>query len=737
MKRKTLFNPLAALDFAFILTITVLMSHQTQAQESSPPVSSALPIMFIENAGQFDGHVRFQARGQKGALSLTQDGIQYTLVQRSPGKEASRAINLKATFVGANPHPEIIGFDRLETAVSYFTGVDPACWRANVPAWGGVRYSELYPGIDLELSGEKRQLKQRLVVRPGADLGAVRLRVTGAESLALEGQQLRLATPLGDLALPLLAVAGRRPLNQPLIHARGERTFEVSFPFAAEDAAQNVSIAASAQVTGTYTLGYSTFLGGTTGVGDLADEGYAIAVDSAGAVYVTGWTYCNDFFTSGAYDIIYNGAQDVFVAKLSADGSTLEYATYLGGDSNEEGHGIAVDSQGNAYVTGWTHIGGNPFPTHNALYPYNGGGYDAFVTKLNSTGSSLVYSTFLGGSSDDKGHSITVDSTGHAYVTGEVNSSDFPTTTNAYDTSYSNTDAFMVKVNASGNDLDYATYLGGSNLDYGYGIAVNYLGDAYVTGYTSSSDFPTTTLSFDTIKNNGWDAFVTVLHPDGNGANDLAYSTYLGGGDAEYGTGIAVQPGGTYTDAYVTGYTSSSDFPTTTVAFDNTHNGLEDGFVVKLNPGGGGQSDLIYSTFLGGETHDRANEITVDGWGAAYVVGTTESYYFPTTLDAYQSTRNGLISNEDAFVTKVSQDGSTLAYSTFLGTVNSALHDKGCGVVVDGSGNAYVTGRTDGADFPTTAGAYDTTHNGDWDVFVTKFRWLDKSIYLPLVLRNS
>lgn len=517
----------------------------------------------------------------------------------------------------------------------------------------------------------------------------------------------------------------------------GERTFEVSFPFVADDVVQNVSVAASTQVTGAYTLDYSTFLGGTTGVGALTDEGYAIAVDSAGAVYVTGWTYCNDFFTSGAYDISHNGAQDVFVAKLSADGSTLEYATYLGGDSNEEGHGIAVDGSGNAYVTGWTCPGTHNFPTHNAFDDsYNGGGYDAFVTKLNPTGSGLVYSTFLGGSGDDKGWGIAVDSAGHAYVTGEMNSTDFPTTANAYDTSYGNTDAFMVKVSSNGSSLDYATYLGGSNSDYGYGVAVNYLGDAYVTGYTWSSNFPATTNAFDTSPGNGTDAFVTVLHPAGNGANDLIYSTYLGGGDADYGTGIAVRPGGTYTGAYVTGYTDSSDFPTTTLAFDNTHNGSLDGFVLKLNPAGGGQSDLIYSAFLGGETHDWANGIAVDGWGAAYVVGTTQSYCFPTTPDAYQSTRNGLSSNPDAFVTKLSADGSTLAYSTFLGTANSTLHDYGRGVAVDSSGNAYVTGYTDGADFPTTVGAYDTTHDGDWDIFVTKFRWLDKSIYLPLLLRN-
>ncbi len=740
---QTLFTLLAALGFALILTVTVLMSHraqaQAQAQGPGPQPTPGLPIMFVENAGQFEPRVRFRARGSKGALSLAQDGMRYTLVQRSPGGAASEVVNLDVTFVGANPHPEVAGFDRLGTTVSYFSGVDPAGWRANVPAWRGVRYSELYPGVDLELSGEGGRLAQRLVVRPGADLGAVRLRVAGAESLVLEGRHLRLTTRLGDLTLPLLAVDDRRSPGSPIVHATGERTFEVSAPFAPDfgldEAGQPGSVAASAQMTGTYTLDYSTFLGGTTGVGALTDEGHAIAVDSAGAVYVTGWTYCNDFFTTGAYDFIYNGAQDVFVAKLSADGSALEYATYLGGGSNEEGRGIAVDSAGNAYVTGWATVG---FPTTGGAFnpDNNGGSVDAFVTKLNPTGSGLVYSTFLGGSGEDKGHDIALDSAGHAYVTGEVNSSDFPTTTNAYDTAFSNTDAFLVKVSDDGSSLDYATYLGGGETDAGYGVAVGASGDAYVTGRTSSSDFPTTTLALDTAKNNGWDAFVTVLHPAGGGANDLLYSTYLGGEGADEGAAVAVQPGGTYTAAYVTGYTYSSDFPTTTVGFDGAHNGLEDGFVAKVNPAGGGGSDLIYATYLGGQSHDWATDIAVDAWGAAYVVGWTQSYYFPTTPDAYQSVRNGLASNEDAFVTKLSADGAALAYSTFLGTPDAALHDFGRSIAVDGSGNACVTGYTDGADFPTTAGAYDTTHNGDWDAFVTRFRWLDTAIYLPLVLRN-
>ncbi len=735
MKRGIPFNMSIIVKCALILAVA-LTSVRAQASGPDDQATPGFPVLFVENVGQLDPQIRFQARGQKGALSVTGDSLIYSLVSQETDAMPQVA-RIEVTFVDANPHPTLTGFDRVQTNISYLRGNDPARWHTNVPTWRGVRFEHLYPGIDLELGGGDGRLEQRLVAYPGADLGAMRLRVEGAKSLWVERGQLRATSSLGEVALPLPSIAGRALVHRPSIRALGERTFEVSFPLAALGALPDARLAATAQTAATYVLDYSTFLGGTTGVGVLTDEGYAIAVDSTGAVYVTGWTYCNDFFTSGSYDISHNGAQDVFVAKLSADGSTLEYATYLGGNSNEEGHAIAVDSAGSAYVTGWTSPGTFDLPTTSGAFDEShNGDRDVFVTKLNPSGSGLVYSTFIGGSASDQGHAIVVDGSGAAYVTGEVDSSDFPTTTNSYDGVWSNTDAFVVKLNPNGGDLAYATYLGGVQTDYGFGIAVNGLGNAYVTGYTGSSDFPTTPTAFDTVPDNGWETFVTILNPAGGGASDLLYSTYLGGELADYGTGIAVQPGGTHSEAYVTGHTWSSGFPTTTNAYDTVHNGDVDTFVVKLDPSGGGQNDLIYATFLGGSNADEPKDIAVDTGGAAYVVGSTESFDFPRTPDAYQSAHNGYSSNTDAFVTKVSQDGSTLAYSTFLGTVETSLHDEGHGIAVGDDGAIYVTGRTDGTAFPTTPGAHDTTHNGDWDIFVTKFRLLDKSIYLPLIARN-
>ena len=320
---------------------------------------------------------------------------------------------------------------------------------------------------------------------------------------------------------------------------------------------------------------YSTYLGGGGG-----DEGYGIAVDGSGNAYVTGWTTSTNFPTLNPYQTNQD-TTDAFVTKLSADGDILIYSTYLGGEIDDVGIGIAVDGSGNAYVTGQTYS--TNFPTLNP-YQTDQVGYDAFVTKLSAAGDSLVYSSYLGGSSNDYGRGIAVDGSGCAYVTGETVSSDFPTH-NAYDASfnadypYFGYDAFVTKFSSTGDSLIYSTYLGGANGDWGNGIAVDGSGNAYVTGVTHSYfNFPTLN-AYDASSNGDYDAFVTKFSAVGNA---LIYSTFLGGGDFDRGYGIAVDGSG---NAYVTGYTRSSDFPTQN-AYDTTFNDggdYGDGFVTKLS----------------------------------------------------------------------------------------------------------------------------------------------------------
>jgi hypothetical protein len=440
-------------------------------------------------------------------------------------------------------------------------------------------------------------------------------------------------------------------------------------------------------------LVYSSYLGGSG-----FDQGYAIAADELGNAYVTGRTAAIDFpTTAGAFQTNYGGG-DAFVAKLNPAGTALIYSTYLNGAS---GNGIAVESDGSAYVTGDAYT--TNFPTTVGAFQTVPTGYDVFVTKLNPAGSALTYSARFGGNLDDFGRGIALDAGGNAYITGWTGCRSTPCTfptVNAFQPEYAGgtNDAFVTKIDSSGSALIYSTYLGGGDVinateDWGEAIAVDNAGSAYVTGYTFSPDFPVTSGAFD-LSRAGLDAFVTKFAPDGASVN---YSTFLGGPGRELGMGIAVDASG---NAYVAGITESFDnpftpvydgFPVTSGAFQ-TRGGF-DAFVTKLNPKGSG---LVYSTYLGGSLGvDRAWAIALDVTGSAYITGDTTSSNFPTASPIQARYGGGL---SDAFVTKLNASGSALVYSTFLG---GGLTDEGRGIAVNGSGDAFATGDTSSSDFPT------------------------------------
>lgn len=707
------------------------------------------PVMFIENVGQWDDGARFQVwGGPAGTMWLAEDAIWITVVEpgetsRQVGKGfdpvivmpfedqedlAPRSgVNIKLSFVDANPHPRIETFDRLDTTVSYFYGNDPDQWRPDVPVWGGVRYVGLYPGIDLEIVSEDGQMVQRLTTQPGADLAAVQLRVEGANAVVVDGDRLRLSTATGEFSIPLLRVVGSTGAAD--VQLRSARLFDVSAPFASPSPTSHYRLdVLNLPVDNSGDLIYSTFLGG-----GWSDGGGAIAVDAAGSAYVTGFTDSENFPTTpGAFDISHNSFyhSDAFVAKLNTTGSALAYATFLGGNDGDHGEGIAVDGSGSAYVTGRT--GSDSFPTTPDAFDtsYNGQ-FDAFAVKLNPVGSTLVYASYLGGGSSDYGDAIAVDGSGNAYVTGRTGSNNFPTTSGAFDTSHNSYaesyyDAFVTKLNPSGSALTYASFLGGSSEDIGLAIAVDGSGGAYVTGRTYSSNFPTTPGAFDTSYNFGdcggfpcSDVFVAKLNPVGSA---LTYATFLGGSSDDHGEAIAVDMAGR---VYVTGGTYSSNFPTTPGAFDTSLNG-GDAFVVKLNPAG---SALAYATFLGGSVNDYGWGIAVDEAGSAYVTGDTASGNFPVTPGAFDTSYNG---NSDAFVAKLNPTGSALAYATFLG---SSDIDVSQAITVDEGGRACITGRTyvmdstGSSDFPTTPNAFDTSYNGGYsDAFMVKLRMSGPSV---------
>jgi hypothetical protein len=398
-------------------------------------------------------------------------------------------------------------------------------------------------------------------------------------------------------------------------------------------------------------LGYSTFLGG------MADDlGYGIAVDNSGNAYVTGETWSSNFpYTAGAFDTTHNGEMDAFVAKLSPDGNTLTYATFIGGFDFDYGNDIAVDNSGYAYTAG---------VTFSADFPVVAGSYDtehndesdAFVAKLNPAGSDLSYSSFVGGDFEDEALAIALAGAGYAYIVGNTASDNFPVTAGAYDTTPNGDfDVFAAKFNTAGSDLDYATLLGGNNSDYGRSIVVDDSLYAYVTGETFSNDFPSTSGAFDEIHNGDLDVFVVKLNPEGS---DLDYASFLGGTSSDIGYGIFLDDS---LYAYVIGETFSAGFPTTAGAFDVTYNDNGDAFVAKLNPAG---SSLGYASFLGGHDSDIGYDIVLDGARGAYLTGITASPNFPTTPTAFDTDYNG---DRDVFVVKFNFMVDSLEYATFLG----------------------------------------------------------------------
>jgi hypothetical protein len=712
-------------QIAFLIGILASVTptpRHARTTPSLPPGLASTPerasLMFIQNVGQFDARVRFQMRGAEVGMFLTDDALWFTLHDHQPtttpsaqqfltasqGKignqpTTTRQVDLKLTFVGANARPHLEAFDRLASRISYFRGSDPAGWRTNVPVWRGVRYREIYPGIDLELSGAGGQLVPHLVVYSGANPSAVRLRVEGANRLAYEGNSLQAATAVGDLHLPLfqLVTADGRPITNrsqtPIVEG-----MDVRAPFARQDSTPlNIAPASTAM------LAYSTFLGGNG-----KDVGRGIAVDSAKNMYIVGHTTSIDFPTDPPIQQPSKGLTDVFVTKLSENGA-LVYSAYIGGSGDDEGWGIAVDETGNIHITGNTRSA--DFPHDHALQATNYGGADAFVTKIGANGDALIFSTYLGGSGYDQGDGIAIDGAGNIGVSGHTTSKGVPfPNINASQTTFGGgtNDGFIAKLSPDGQVFRYSTYLGGSGDEAESTLALDSAGNAYITGYTTSTNFPTTPNSLQRSSLGNIDAFVTKL----SAAGERPYSTYLGGSGDDKGEAIAIGTGG---KVYIAIGTSSTDLPLVANPAHGQNNGYWDAYMATINPFSTGPASLTYATYLGGSGYDDAKGIAVDDTGNVYISGRTLSTDFPTAEPIQEV--HGSDGQYDAFVAKLDVDQKKFTFSTYLGGSNV---DEDAGIAIDSADNMYVTGNTQSTNFPTTANSFQRTLSGDIDTFVTK-----------------
>jgi Beta-propeller repeat/HYDIN/CFA65/VesB-like, Ig-like domain len=653
-----------------------------------------LPMRFEQNQGQADPEVKFLARGQGYTMFLTSNETVLELQKTKAAKlhaQGSQTAVLRMKFAGANPRPLVSGQDELPGKSNYFIGKSEKNWHTDIPAYARVQYGELYRGVDLVYYGHQGQIENDFVVKPGSDPKSIRMKIDGAAHLAVDASgDLVVSASEGEVRfnhpVAYQEIDGRRKVVEASFELAGNR--EVKFNLGSYDPESTLVIDP--------VLVYSTFVGGTGG-----DVAFGIALDTTtGEAFITGNTNSSNFPTVSAAQGTNAGAGDAFVAKLNSTGTALVYSTYLGGNGADSGSGIYVDASGDAFVTGTTSSAN--FPTSATAFQiiYGGGSSDAFVTQVNSTGDKLVYSSYLGGGGAESGNAIVADTLGNAYVTGSTQSNNFPVVGPLQSTTGGGADVFVAKVNFTGSALIYSTYLGGTNADVAQAIRLDGAGDAYIGGYTFSSDFPTMNPYQGGNAGGGADAFAAELDPAG--AN-LVFSTYLGGSLDDRAFGIGLDTNG---NVYVAGGTQSADFPTTPGSFQTALKGTKNGFVSKLNPAG---TTLVYSTYLGGSAVDQAQGIAVNSSGSAFVTGFTESSDFPTQqaiqaiLGITGGSSCGAFPCADSFVTQINPAGTALTLSTFLG---GSAADFGNSIAIDSSGGVYVAGSTASSNFPAIAGAY-------------------------------
>ena len=679
-----------------------------------------LPLAFEPANTASNSDAKYLTRGSGYALFLANQ--QAVLELRGPSKSASI---VRMELAGANKTAAFSALEPLPGKSNYFIGNDPAKWRTNVPQYRKVLESNVYAGVDLIYYGTQGKLEYDFDVAPGADPSVIQLAFHAAAGPRIDAQ--------GELILT--SASGEVRLRKPVAYqevAGERRPVAVSYTKKGRDRItfQVAEYNSSLPLVIDPILIYSTYLGGSN-----IDTANGIAVAPDNTAFIAGSTFSTDFPTVHALQANAGGGpdfpQDAFVAKISSDGSTLLYATYLGGENQDAANGIAVDNFGDAYVVGYTLSPHFPVLTGSFETLCGGdgqcgqkfsGGFlvsNAFVSELNPAGSALIYSTFFGVFENVVGQAIAVDSNGNAYITGRTTDNffttvippppPFPITANAFQPTFGggSDNAFVAVIDATGKSLSYSSYLGGGTEDIGYGIAVDGNADAFVTGLTYSPDFPTSAGALQTAYGGAGDAFVTKVSTGRSGAASLAYSTYLGGAGLDRGNAIAIDAAG---NAYITGLTNSSSFGFSPSGVQPAYAGQGDAFVSALTPAGA----LSYFTYLGGTHADEGDGIAVDATGDVYITGTTASVNFPTAGAVFQPAYGG--GNTDSFVAKIGPGGTPLVYSSYLGGTNAEL---ATGVAIDTSGSAYVTGQTCSQDFPLS-NPLQAVPGGNCDAYIAK-----------------
>ena len=738
-----------------IYALNILYTDYSQDPETNvitnlDDLSSMNPTTMEDLPNEVQQNIREKVNGFQGGFMRSPDSPYYYL--KSPSatmifKESEITVRIpEYTVVTEDGKTEFSGKKNMKTQISDYTDIilhfpssnkvnpttlepqsakynyfkgDESQWIRNTPYYKKLVYKNIYDKIDLVYDLTNGELKYEFHVYPGGDYTQIEIQWLGDVSIEKNEYGIIISVLTGS---SIFAINDNNPINfndqDRKKNVEGEFILEDdhSYNFLIEDYDKNSILIIDPLMD----LQMSTFLGGT-----YSDSGSAIALDNSNNVYIIGYTYSSDFpITIGAFNGTFSSKRDVFVSKLSSDGQSLIFSTFLGGGEDDIGVDIVLDSINNVYITGYTYNSTTKFPTTSGAYDESYiGDADVFVTKLAANGSSLIFSSLIGGSGYEYVSAIKLDTSNRPYITGYTADAavDFPTTSGVYDETHNGvTDVFITRFSSNGGSI-ISTLIGGSDRDGGLDLILDNSNDVYIAGYSNDSvgvDYPSTPGVFHETHNIDFDAFITKLSAD---LTTLQFSTFIGNTGSDRGIALALDSSN---NIVISGYTTSTDFSTTNGAFDTTPNGNNDVFISKLSSDG---STLINSTLIGGSGIDFLYDMKLDNSDTVYITGEafqTINNNYPTTSGAYNETHNGYI---DAFITVVSSDLSTLNYSSLFG---GSYTDRGSGITLDSANNIYITGASwnSSINLPTTTGTYGQTNAGEYDAFIVRFVFQENTI---------
>ena len=663
--------------------------------------SNQTPNVFIKNMGQWDDNFKFISQTSFGKVGFLENGFLINIESQLDHENEYETIFI--SFKGSN-NIEPKGINPIHSKYHFFNG-KTSTDSIDAISYSAVTYLGIYQGIDIVFNQtEEGNLKYQFIVHPNGDPEEIKLKYEGISRIIETIKGVKILTRSNNILMDTNPISFQKenPINSHFIIDDQTITFDIDHYDENQDLIIDPVI-------------YSTYVGGSRG-----DVGNEIKLLKDGSAIVCGYTDSFDFpVTVGSYSVSNNGKRDAFVFKLNSTGRTMDFSTYIGGSEYDEAKDIVIDKNENILVVGVTNS--KDFPTITGCYDdsLNDGldveKEDIFLLKLIQNGSSLSFSTFIGGKDYDQGFGIELDQDENILITGSTQSSDFPISSKYIDNELNNgssnqCDAFIMKVKSDGSDILFSTYIGGSDYERAYDIKTIDRNMAVICGYTFSSDFPTTIGAYDTTFNPtglGGDGFILKINFS---TPELVFSTFIGGSSSQAMLELLSYPNGSIVS---TGFTSSSDFPVTLNAFDSSYNtgslSKKDIVIVSFDSNG---SKLQYSSFIGGTGDDNPGGMVTNGVGEILITGSTSSTDFPGVNGCYDGTQNG---RQDAFIIRMSKNLSNLTYSTYIG---GNQDEFATGIDVNYLGEAFITGGTYSTNFPISNESYDTSSNGDLDVFV-------------------